>query len=272
MYKFAAIQMVSTHDVNHNLERAADLIAQAAERGAVMAILPENFALMGQSEQDKLAVKEEIGSGPLQQFLQAQAKKHEIYLLGGTIPVATAADPKKVKATTLLFNGQGELIAQYSKMHLFDVHIGEKEDKEKYTESDSIEAGNDIVVVDTPFGRIGLSVCYDIRFPELYRAMGEKGMEIIVAPSAFTAVTGRAHWEVLLRARAIENLCYVIAPNQGGQHSNGRETHGHSMIVDPWGKVVACSYQGEAVVIADINLARLQELRQSFPSIEHRKL
>lgn len=268
MYKVAAIQMVSTENIPHNLERVANLIEEAVDHGAVLVALPENFAIMGLTEQSKLAAKEQLNKGPIQQFLQGQAEKHNIWISAGTIPLETK-DPNRIYAASLLLNNHGEVVACYNKIHLFDVRLSADE---VYLESNIIEPGHEIVVTDTPYGRLGLSVCYDVRFPELYRAMLEQGAEMVVVPSAFTTTTGRAHWEVLLRARAIENLCYVIAPNQGGHHSNGRETYGHSMIVDPWGKVVACSYQGEAVVVADINLARLNELRQSFPSIEHRKL
>jgi deaminated glutathione amidase len=268
MFKCAAIQMASGPSVSFNLLEAEKLIAEAVKTDAKLIALPENFALMGNKEKDKLAVKESDGSGPIQDFLAATAKKHGVWLVGGTMPIAGEAD-NKVRASCLIYNDQGERVARYDKIHLFDVMVPESD--EVYRESDSIECGNRIVVVDSPFGKLGISVCYDLRFPEFFRQMQMMGMDILIIPSAFTAKTGAAHWEVLLRARAIENLCYVIAPNQGGFHLNGRKTYGHSMIVDPWGTVLDCYKMGAGYVSADIDLDRVAKVRSAFPVLNHRK-
>lgn len=269
MTRVAAVQMASGPNVGANLLEAGRLIAMAADAGAQLVVLPENFAIMGMAETDKVAIRETAGAGPIQDFLANQAAKFGIWLVGGTIPLAaTAAD--KVRAACLLFNDQGDVVARYDKMHLFDVRLNDGE--ETYVESQTIEPGDTPVVADTPFGRLGLAVCYDLRFPEQFRAMLEQGMQLFVLPSAFTAITGRAHWEVLIRARAIENLCYVIAAAQGGFHVNGRETHGDSMIVDPWGTVLDRLPRGSGVVAADIDLARVANTRRNFPAISHRRL
>lgn len=268
MVRAAVIQMVSSADVDENLAQAAELLAEAAEDGAELAVLPENFPFMGMHEQDKVALGETDGDGPIQAFLAETARNHRIWIVGGTIPLQ-ADSPEHVRAASLLYDDQGRRMARYDKIHLFDVEI---DGDERYCESDSLEAGDEIVVVETPIARIGLSVCYDIRFPELYRNMHHRGVELITVPSAFTARTGRAHWEVLLRARAIENLCYVIAPNQGGTHANGRETWGHSMIIDPWGQVQAEVDYGAGLACADLDLEQLGQLRQRFPALSHRRL
>ena len=261
--------MVSGEEVRDNLETAAGLIRQAAGDQAKLLALPENFPLMGRSEHARLAIRETFGTGPLQDFLSTQARQYGIWLLGGTIPLqANRVD--RVRAASLLYNPDGECIARYDKMHLFDVFI-DKEHRESYNESDAIEGGESIVVASTPIGNIGLSVCYDVRFPELYRDMHSQAVQVITVPSAFTATTGKAHWEPLLRARAIENLCYVIASNQGGRHSNGRETWGHSMIIDPWGKILAQVEQGPGFACADIDLEQQRTLRNDFPTLKHRK-
>lgn len=253
-----------------NLLTAERLIREAAEQGAEFVVLPENFALMGKTEQDKLIYAEQPGSGQLQDFLAEQSKRHGIWLVGGTIPMASP-DPARVFAASLLFNDKGEQVARYDKIHLFDVEIIES--GESYTESETILNGGEVVVVDSPFGRIGMSICYDLRFPELYRQLLEEGAEIIVVPSAFTDATGKAHWEVLLRARAIENLSYVVAAAQGGYHVNGRATHGHSMIVDPWGTMIAHhTSTAAAVVCADVKTEYLATTRRSFPTIDHRRI
>ncbi len=267
--RIAAIQMASGPNVNANLLESARLIAQAVKAGAGLIVLPENFAIMGLSEQDKVKVREPEGSGPIQRFLVQQAAKHKIWLVGGTVPLV-AENENKVRAACLLYNDQGKQVARYDKIHLFDVSL--EEGGERYTESDTIEAGNEVVVVDSPFGRIGLAICYDLRFPEQFRAMLDKGVELVVLPSAFTAITGKAHWEVLVRARAIENLCYVVAADQGGYHLNGRETHGDSMIVDPWGNVVDRLVRGSGVVIASIDRDKLASIRRNLPAISHRRL
>jgi nitrilase len=251
------------------LLEAERLIEEAVSQHARLVVLPENFALMGRSEHDKVEASEQPGSGAIQTFLSEQSARHGIWLVGGTIPLK-ANDPGKVRATCLVFNELGEQVARYDKIHLFDVALVDS--GEQYTESDTIEPGSEVVVIDSPFGRLGVAVCYDLRFPELFRQQLDLGLEVLVLPSAFTAITGRAHWEVLVRARAIENLCYVIAPDQGGYHLNGRETYGHSMIVDPWGTVLNSLSRGPGVVCADIELGRLQSARRNFPSIAHRRL
>jgi predicted amidohydrolase len=265
----ACIQMASGPNIGANLLEAERLIEEAVSQQARLVVLPENFALMGKTEQDKVKHREEAGNGPVQTFLAEQAARHGIWLVGGTVPLV-AIDDDKVRATCLVFNDKGEQAARYDKIHLFDVELVDSD--EQYTESKTIEPGEEVVVIDSPFGRMGVAVCYDLRFPELFRQQLEAGMEILVLPSAFTAITGRAHWEVLVRARAIENLCYVIAPDQGGYHLNGRETYGHSMIVDPWGTVLNRLSRGPGVVCADIELGLLNSARRNFPSIEHRRL
>lgn len=267
--RVAAVQMASGPNISANLMEAGRLIAAAAhDHGAKLVVLPENFALIGLSEQDKVKIREAEGAGPIQDFLANQAARHGVWLVGGTIPLK-AHDPQKVRAACLLWDERGRRIARYDKMHLFDVHIAQT--GENYAESLTIESGDKAVVVDTPFGKLGLAVCYDLRFPELFRAMLEQGMEVLAVPSAFTAVTGMAHWEILIRARAVENLSYVIAAAQGGYHANGRETYGDSMIVDPWGVVLDHLPRGSGVVSAAIEPARLKSIRHNFPTIQHRR-
>lgn len=263
--KVAAIQMASGPYVSANLSEAERLIETAVNLGAKLVVLPEYFAIMGLKETDKVAVREEEGKGPIQGFLSNMASKHKIWLIGGTIPL-TSNFPNKVRNSCLVFNDQGKQVARYDKIHLFGLDLG----NEHYHEEKTIEAGNAIKVVESPFGKIGLSVCYDLRFPELYRAMGE--VNIIVVPSAFTDTTGKAHWESLIRARAIENLSYVIAPAQGGYHVSGRETHGNSMIVDPWGVVLDRLPRGSGVVIATMNPSFQESLRKSLPALKHRTI
>lgn len=265
----ACIQMASSPNIGANLLEAERLIEEAVSQQARLVVLPENFALMGKTETDKVEAREADDDGPIQSFLAEQASRHGIWLVGGTIPMV-ASDANKVRATCLVFDDTGKQVARYDKIHLFDVELVDSD--EQYTESETIEPGDKVVVIDSPFGRMGVAVCYDLRFPELFRQQLEDGMEILVLPSAFTAITGRAHWEVLVRARAIENLCYVIAPDQGGYHLSGRETYGHSMIVDPWGTVLNSLARGPGVVCADIELGRLNSARRNFPSIEHRRL
>lgn len=264
-FKVAAIQMASGPNVAGNLSEARRLIARAAEQGASLVVLPEFFAIMGMNEQDKIVVREQAGAGPIQAFLSEMARQHNVWLVGGSIPLA-ASVPDKVLNSCLVFDDQGRQVARYDKIHLFNLSLG----NESYDEAKTIEPGNKIVVADTPFGRIGLAVCYDLRFPELFRAM--KNVDIIVLPAAFTETTGKMHWEVLVRARAIENLAYVVASAQGGYHVNGRETHGNSMIVDPWGRVLDRLPRGSGVVIADINRSYQASLRTSLPALEHRTL
>jgi deaminated glutathione amidase len=269
MHKMAAIQMVSGANVEANLLEAERLIVKAVETGAELVVLPENFAIMGMSEQDKVAVRERPGEGRIQAYLSEQARRHGVWLVGGTIPLASA-EPDKVAAACLLFDAGGQQVARYDKIHLFDVHIVDS--RENYNESETIVNGKDVVVADTPFGRLGLAVCYDVRFPELFRAMLDRGVELVALPAAFTAVTGRAHWECLLRTRAIENLIYLVAAAQGGYHVNGRETFGNSMIVDPWGMVVDRLRHGAGVVLAGLDRCRLESTRHNFPCIDHRRL
>ena len=268
MSKCAAIQMASSPNIGSNLLEADKLIGEAAKAGAKLVALPENFALMGEHELDKVKAAEADGHGPIQEFLAAVAEKHGVWVIGGTIPLA-GDDLKKVRASCLVYNDRGERVARYDKMHLFDVSVPDTD--EEYRESDSIEAGAEPVVVDTPFGKLGLSVCYDLRFPEFYRKLVAQGAEILVVPAAFTAQTGAAHWELLLRARAVENLCYVIAPNQGGYHINGRKTFGHTMIIDPWGVVLDCRKTGGGFACADIDRERLEKVRAAFPVLQHRR-
>ncbi len=265
----AAIQMASGPNTGANLIEVERLISSAVEKGAELIVLPENFAIMGLTEEDKVGLREQEGDGPIQTFLSQQAKDNGVWIVGGTLPLAST-DDNKVRAACLLFNADGQQVARYDKIHLFDVLL--EESKESYIESETIEAGERCVVVDTPFGRLGIAICYDLRFPELFRALLDQGVEIIAVPSAFTAITGRAHWETLVRARAIENLSYVIAAAQGGYHINGRETYGDSMIVDPWGTVLDRLPSGSGVVCAEIDPQRLAQTRQNFPSIAHRKI
>jgi nitrilase len=264
-FKVAAIQMASGPNVEGNLNEARRHIAKAVEQGAKLVVLPEFFAIMGMDEQDKLKVREKAGQGNIQQFLSETARKHKIWLVGGSIPLA-GNSPDKVRNSCLVYDENGAQVARYDKIHLFNLTLG----NEAYNEAQTIEAGNQVVVVDSPFGRIGLAVCYDLRFPELFRAM--KDVDIIVLPAAFTATTGKMHWEPLVRARAIENLSYFIAAAQGGYHVNGRETHGHSMIVDPWGRIMDELQRGSGVVVADINPSYQASLRKSLPALTHRTL
>lgn len=264
----AALQMTSGPDLPANLEQAGRLIADAASRGARLVVLPENFALMAIPDAVRLAAAEAEGHGPIQDFLARTAREHGVWLVGGTIPLR-ANDPAKVRSACLLYDPSGERAARYDKIHLFDVQLG---NGERYYESNAFEAGDDPVLVDTAVGRVGVTVCYDVRFPELFRRLVDAGAEIFVVPSAFTAYTGRAHWETLIRARAIENLAYVIAPAQTGRHANGRETYGNSMIVDPWGEVLTRRPDGIGVVIADCDLQKLKSVRAQLPSLEHRRI
>jgi len=265
----AALQMTSSADVGANLDTAARLAAEAVARGARVLVLPENFAFMGLRDADKLAVAEADGRGPIQDALAALAQRHAAWIVGGTLPVATA-DGRRVAAACLGFDSAGQRVARYDKIHLFDVDIPARD--ESYRESAFVAPGAAPCVLDTPAGRLGLSVCYDMRFPELYRAMAHRGAEWFVMPSAFTVPTGRAHWETLLRARAIENLAFVVAAAQWGRHQNGRETWGDSLIVDHWGAVLARLPEGEGVVTASLDRAAQAEARTRFPALQHRRL
>lgn len=261
--KAAALQMISTPDVTENIATAERLIAQAAQAGAQLLVLPEYFAIMGARDTDKLALIEDEGRGPIQDFLAAMALKHQVWLAGGTLGLRAQVE-NKVRNSLLLFNPQGQRVARYDKIHLFGFDNG----SECYRESDTIERGDTLIAVDTAIGRLGLSVCYDLRFPELFRAMG--ALDILILPAAFTATTGRAHWEVLLRARAIENQCFVVASGQGGVHPTGRETFGHSMLIDPWGQVLDCLPSGEGFVIAELKASQLERVRKTLPALAHR--
>ena len=263
--RIAAVQMASGPNIEGNLNEAARLIAMAVEQGAKLVALPEYFAIMGLRDHDKVALREKEGKGPIQEFLSATAKRHKIWLAGGSVPLESSV-ANKVRNSCMVYDDKGRFAARYDKIHLFGFEMG----SERYSEERTIEPGKNVVTVDTPFGRLGLSVCYDLRFPELYRAM--KDVDIILVPSAFTETTGKAHWETLIRARAIENLAYVLAPAQGGYHVNGRETHGDSMIVDPWGVVLDRLPRGSGVVVAGVNLTHLKRLRLSLPALTHRTI
>ncbi|HYW03997.1 MAG TPA: carbon-nitrogen hydrolase family protein [Gammaproteobacteria bacterium] len=269
MARAAAIQMVSGPDVEANLVEAERLIRQAAESGAEVAVLPENFAIMGRRDSDKLRVAELAGEGPIQSFLSRAASEHGIWLVGGTIPLA-GPTPERVYPACLVFDAGGRRVARYDKIHLFDVDIADS--NERYRESDTLLAGDQVGWTDTPAGRLGLSVCYDLRFPELYRRLVDAGVVGFTVPAAFTAATGERHWEALLRARAIENLAYVIAAGQAGEHASGRRTWGHSMIIDPWGDVLVSLESGPGVAIAELEPETVRERRERFPSLSHRRL
>lgn len=265
-FRVAAIQMVSAATVEHNLLRAEALIAEAAKQGAKLVALPEYFCLMGKRDGDKLDIREQPGAGPIQSFLSRAARKHDIWLHGGSLPLQSD-DPARIYNSTLVYGPDGNEVVRYDKIHLFGFRKGE----ESYDESLSIKPGSPPAkTFDAPVGKVGLSICYDLRFPELYRAMNE--LALIIVPSAFTYTTGSAHWELLLRARAVENQCYVLAPAQGGRHENGRRTWGHTMLVGPWGDVIACLPEGEGCVVGDIDPARLQEVRLSLPALKHRTM
>ena len=265
MSKVAAIQMVSTPLVEENMASARRLVGQAAAQGAQLVLLPEYWAIMGMSDSDKVAKAEALGAGPIQDCMASLAREHGIWLLGGTLPLASP-DPERVINTTLVYDPQGNHVGRYDKIHLFGFSKG----SESYDEARTIVPGKEVGVVETAVGKVGLSVCYDLRFPELYRAMGT--LDLIVVPAAFTYTTGKAHWEILLRARAIENQCYVLAAAQGGSHVNGRRTWGHSMLIDPWGEVKAVLAEGEGVVTGDLDRSFMQGVRDSLPALKHRIL
>jgi len=266
----AAIQMASSPNVSSNLIEAERLIAEAVKAGAKLVALPENFALMGNDELDKIQHKEQPGTGDIQNFLANTAQKYAVWIFAGTVPMADPNNADKVFAACLVYNAEGKQVARYDKVHLFDVKVPDSD--EEYSESKTIAKGDEPVVLETPFGKVGIAICYDLRFPEFFRSSIDQGVEIFIIPSAFTKKTGAAHWEVLLRARAIENLCYVIAPNQGGFHVNGRQTYGHSMVIDPWGCILDSHKQDSGFAIADIDLTRLHKTRESFPVLQHRQL
>lgn len=265
MTKVAAVQMISSPDVGHNIVTARRLVAEAAAGGAQLVTLPEYWPIMGMSDADKVGHAEQPGQGPIQNFMAETAREHGIWLIGGTLPLVSS-DAGKVMNTTLVFDPQGQSVSRYDKIHLFGFTKG----NESYDEARTIVPGQAVTMFDAPFGRVGVAICYDLRFPELFRAMGDCTLMVVTA--AFTHTTGMAHWEVLLRARAIENQCYLLASAQGGLHPNGRRTFGHSMLIDPWGEVKAVLAEGEGVVSGDIDAVFLAGVRESLPALKHRKL
>lgn len=267
MNQVAVIQMVSSANVEENLKQAEQLLINSKEQGATLAQLPENFAFMGLHELDKLKVAEIAGNGPIQKRISFLAKSLGLWVIAGTIPIK--AEGSRVRSSSFVYDNHGKVAARYDKIHLFDVRVS---DKEAHQESLTIEPGTKVVCVDTPVGRIGLSVCYDLRFPELFYELLQKGAQLFSVPSAFTEITGKAHWDVLLRARAIENLSYVLAANQGGVHQNGRHTYGHSMLIDPWGRILSQAETGPGLVLGQIDLELMQQRRSQFPSIDHHVL
>lgn len=264
-FNIAAIQMVSTPHVEENVVTARRLVAEAVQQGAQLVLLPEYWPIMGRQDNDKVAIAEAVGAGPIQSFMAGQAKEHKIHLIGGTLPLISP-EVGKVLNATLVYGPDGEQVSHYDKIHLFNFTKGE----ESYDEARTISYGKDVTTFEAPCGKVGLSVCYDLRFPELYRAMGN--CSLIVMPAAFTYTTGQAHWEILLRARAIENQCYVLAAAQGGKHPNGRRTWGHSMLIDPWGEIKAVLPEGEGVISGTIDPEFMRSVRESLPALRHRKL
>jgi predicted amidohydrolase len=267
--KVAALQMTSGMRVEANLATAARLLQIAARDGATLAVLPENFAFMGRDERDKRAVAEVPGVGPIQDFLATQSRSLALTIIGGTMPLKVGGEARSA-AASLVFGPDGTLVARYDKIHLFDVDLPGRQ--EGYRESAGTLAGREVVLAATPAGSVGLSVCYDLRFPELYRRMSTQGAELLAVPAAFTVPTGEAHWDVLLRARAIENLCHLVAAAQWGSHENGRSTYGHSMIIDCWGQVLDQLPAGEGCVVAELDMQRQAAVRGSFPALNHRVL
>ncbi|MGB9992394.1 carbon-nitrogen hydrolase family protein [Massilia sp. SM-13] len=265
MSTVAAVQMVSTPNVDENIATARRLVAQAAATGAKLVLLPEYWPIMGMSDSDKVAKAEPLGRGPIQDFMAQAAREHGIWLLGGTLPLASD-DAEKVINTTLVYDPKGRHVGRYDKIHLFGFTKG----TESYNESRTIVPGRNVGTVETAVGKVGMSVCYDLRFPELFRAMGP--VSLIVVPAAFTYTTGRAHWEILLRARAIENQCYVLAAAQGGEHVNGRRTWGHSMLIDPWGEVKSVLAEGEGIVHGEVDPSFIESVRESLPALKHRTM
>lgn len=263
----AVIQMCSSDQISENLLNIDSYLQHAKAAGAVLVLLPENCFFMGIGEEDKYNIGETFNNGSIQAWVSQRAKALRLWIVVGSMPIKGMG--KRVRASSLVFDERGRCVARYDKIHLFDVCVSKNE---QHQESRTIERGNELVVVDTPIGRLGLSICYDLRFPELYQALACRGAEIFAIPSAFTAVTGLAHWEVLLRARAIENQCYVLAANQWGAHTNGRQTYGHSLIVEPWGKIIACQPEGAGMVYADIDRQQQARLRQQFPCGQHHVL
>lgn len=258
----AVIQMCSSHIVEENLATAQQFITEAAHRQASIAVLPENFVIMGKSEFDKVKYKENIGTGLIQNFLATMAKENNIWLVAGTIPLTTA-QPNKVRAACLVYDNQGQVVSRYDKIHLFDAELNAQE---TYQESASVEAGQDIAVIETPIGKVGLAVCFDIRFPGQFKMLAKLGAQIFIIPAAFTEKTGKAHWHVLMRARAIDTFSYVVGSAQGGCHSNQRETYGHSIIINPWGEIIAEKADNTpGIIYAPIDLGAVNKARQAIP-------
>jgi len=269
MTNVAAIQMASGPQPQANLLEAKRLLKEAAKKGAGLAVLPENFAMMGMQDADILKIAEDPDGGLLQDFLAEQARQLGIWVVGGTVPLRTLRG-ERARSACIVYDDQGQRVARYDKMHLFDVRIPDGD--ERYAESRIYESGDHIVTLDTPFGRMGLAVCYDLRFPELFRGLLDQGAEFVAMPAAFTAQTGQAHWDILLRARAIENQFFMLAAAQGGFHVNGRETYGHSALVDPWGRVVAQLGRNPGVLVADLSCDCVGRIRTLFPAVHHRRL
>ncbi|AGA91327.1 putative amidohydrolase [Thioflavicoccus mobilis 8321] len=267
--KLAAIQMASGPNVTANLLETERLVQEASEAGAGLVVLPESFAFKGKRDHEQLALREEPGGGKLQDFLARIASKYGIWLVGGTVPLMARAKDR-MRAASLVFDDRGRQVGRYDKIHLFDVSVPGT--NERYEESATIEPGDEVVVLDTPFGRLGVAVCYDLRFPELFRCMLEQDVELLAIPASFTAITGKAHWESLVRSRAIENLAFVVAAAQGGYHMDGRETHGHSMIVDPWGAILGEVARGPGCICCPLDRELQGKVRRSFPTIHHRRL
>jgi nitrilase len=263
--KIAAVQMVSAPELGANLQSAARLIGAAADAGARLVALPENFYIIGRHESDKVKLREPDGKGPIQDFLADAARRHRVWLVGGTAPIETG-DANRILSACLLFDDSGRRMARYDKMHLFRFDGAD----ERHDESRTLQPGVSAAAAESPFGRLALSICYDVRFPELYRSLG--AFDVLFVPSAFTVATGRAHWELLLRARAVENQAYVVAPAQGGLHASGRRTYGHTMIVDPWGEVLAVRPEGEGLVLAEIDSDRIRQVRAELPALLNRRM
>ncbi|MBF0184532.1 MAG: carbon-nitrogen hydrolase family protein [Magnetococcales bacterium] len=263
----AVIQLCSSPDRAHNLAEAERWMSAAVRQGAGLLVLPENFSFMGRSDEEKLAHRENVAASPSLQFLQEFAARHRVWVVGGSIAIRLEGS-ERMSNSCFVFDETGQIRARYDKIHLFDVDLG---GEIPYRESDWVAAGEKAVVVATPFGRLGLTICYDLRFPELFSALAMAGAELITVPAAFTQVTGQAHWEVLLRARAIENFAYILAAGQGGHHANGRRTHGHSLIVEPWGQVVAHCPEGPGFVVAELQAERIAQNRQRIPCLQHRR-
>jgi predicted amidohydrolase len=267
MKKISAIQMTSNESVKDNLSVVDALITKAVDQGSNLVVLPEMFPIAGLESTDKIKVSETLGAGEIQDFLAHQAKKNHLWIVGGTIPLK-CQHTDKIRAACLVYNDNGKVVGRYDKIHLFDVDISQTE---SYQESATTDPGTDITVIDTPLGKLGLSVCYDIRFPELYRRLFNSGAEIFTIPAAFTLKTGQAHWEILSRSRAIENFCYVVGACQTGTHTNGRKTYGHSLIVNPWGEIINSLDDGTDVITAEVNLEKLHQIRKNIPIGEHQK-